>query len=156
MLVLWSSLAVSQATAPTSSGSAANTARSNARSPLASTPGSRRLPDGTLTVRSKNRRIGSIFSTVYVNSLRTGTGTAFAALPVGARTATEQSVVAAGGVARQLGTNATPFLLEVNNAFLDGLRIACIVVAGVAIVGALFALRFLPARPGELTPRRRR
>jgi len=34
----------------------------------------------------------------------------------------------------------------VSDAFLSGLGIACLVVSGVVFAGALFALRFLPAR----------
>ena len=41
---------------------------------------------------------------------------------------------------------APQFLTEVSDAFLSGLGIACLVVSGVVFAGALFALRFLPAR----------
>ena len=46
----------------------------------------------------------------------------------------------------ELGRSAAEFLTEVSEAFLSGLGLACLVVAGVAFAGALFALRFLPAR----------
>ena len=39
-----------------------------------------------------------------------------------------------------------PFLAQVNEAFLSGLHVGCFVCAGVAAVGAVFALRFIPAR----------
>jgi hypothetical protein len=37
-------------------------------------------------------------------------------------------------------------LEQVNDAFLSGLAAGCFVAAGVALTGAVFASRFLPAR----------
>ena len=37
------------------------------------------------------------------------------------------------------------FVSEVQDAFLSGLAVACWVAAGVALAGAIFARRFLPA-----------
>jgi fucose permease len=88
--------------------------------------------------------IGSIFSSVYIHEL--GRGKVFAALPPTSRSATSESVSAAGRVATRLGADAPAFLEEVSNAFLKGLSVSCIVVAGVALGGAGFALRYLPAR----------
>ncbi len=88
--------------------------------------------------------IGSVFSSVYIGAL--GDGSIFNQLPPEAREATEESVVGAGFVAGELGADAPAFLTEISEAFLSGLAVACIVVAGVAVAGSLFALRFLPAR----------
>jgi EmrB/QacA subfamily drug resistance transporter len=91
--------------------------------------------------------IGSVFSSIYISSLQKSQ--LVSALPPQAQAAAESSVIGAGAVARQLGANAAPFLNEVNNAFLSGLSVACLVVAGVAGAGALFALKFLPARAAK-------
>jgi EmrB/QacA subfamily drug resistance transporter len=88
--------------------------------------------------------VGSIFTSVYVGALRDGA--VFSSLPGSARQATEDSVGAAGQVAGRLGAAAPRFLAEVSDAFLSGLGVACLVVAGVAAAGALVAARFLPAR----------
>jgi EmrB/QacA subfamily drug resistance transporter len=88
--------------------------------------------------------VGSVFSSLYVNAL--GDGPVFESLPAEIREVTEESVAAAGVVAADLGPAAPAFLAEVSDAFLVGLGTACLVVAGVAAAGALFALRFLPAR----------
>jgi hypothetical protein len=88
--------------------------------------------------------IGSVFSSVYVSSL--GGGAAFESLPAEAKAATEDSIIAGARVAASLGDRAPQLMGEVSNAFLSGLSVACIVVGGVAAAGALFALRFLPAR----------
>jgi len=88
--------------------------------------------------------VGSVFSSVYVNAL--GSGRVFSALPPQAQRATEDSVSAAGQVATRLGAAAPGFMTEVSNAFLSGLSVACLVVAGVALAGAFVAWRFLPAR----------
>jgi hypothetical protein len=87
--------------------------------------------------------VGSVFTSIYVGSL--DDSPVIAALPAGARLATEESVGAAGVVARELGDRAPAYLDDVSNAFLDGLAAGCYVAAGVALAGALFALRFLPA-----------
>jgi EmrB/QacA subfamily drug resistance transporter len=89
--------------------------------------------------------IGSVFSSVYVGALRTGT--VFAQLPPIARSATEDSVGATGIVAQRMPQGLVPqYLAEVSRAFLDGLHVACLVTGGVALVGSLLAARFLPAR----------
>ena len=59
---------------------------------------------------------------------------------------TRESVGAARSIAADLGPNAAPYLAEVIDAFLSGLGVGCLVAAGVAAAGALFAGRFLPAR----------
>lgn len=88
--------------------------------------------------------IGSVFSSVYIASL--DDGPVVGSLPVEARAATEESVAAAAQIAPGLGADALPYLTEVSDAFLAGLSIACLVVAGVAAAGSVFAGRFLPAR----------
>jgi EmrB/QacA subfamily drug resistance transporter len=95
--------------------------------------------------------VGSVFSSVYVSSL--ADGPVFGSLPSSAQQLTEESVVAAGAVAPNLGGQAGAFLTEVSDAFLAGLAVSCVVVAGVAFAGSLFALRFLPARERAATVR---
>lgn len=91
--------------------------------------------------------IGSVFSSIYVGALDgSGSDSAFAQLPPEAQDVTRESVGAARIVADQLGAGAAPYLAEVNDAFLSGLGIGCLVAAGVAFGGAIFAGRFLPAR----------
>ena len=91
--------------------------------------------------------IGSVFSSIYINALNSsGADSVFANLPPEAQDMTRESVGAARFVAAELGANAAPYLAEVNDAFLSGLSIGCLVAAGVAFSGAIFASRFLPAR----------
>lgn len=91
--------------------------------------------------------IGSVFSSVYIGALDgLGSGSAFAQLPPSAQEAARESVGAAGVIAGELGPAAPAFVAEVNDAFLSGLTIGCLVAAGVAYAGAAFASRFLPAR----------
>ena len=94
--------------------------------------------------------VGSIFSSVYVSSL--ADGDVVPTLPDEAREATEDSVAAAGAIAPQIGDAAPLYLTEVSDAFLAGLSVCCIVVAGVAFAGSLFARRFLPARAVDPDP----
>lgn len=91
--------------------------------------------------------VGSVFSSVYIAAL--DDGEVVPALPDEARHLTEESVGAAGLVAPDLGPQAQAYLAEVSDAFISGFGVACLVVAGVAAGGALFASRFLPARSAE-------
>lgn len=89
--------------------------------------------------------IGSIFNSIYIDSLRGGE--VFEQLPEIAKTATEDSVGAAGIVAERMPAPLVPgYLAEVSDAFLAGLGLACIVTAAVAICGSAIVARFLPAR----------
>lgn len=91
--------------------------------------------------------IGSVFSSVYINALDgSGSDSAFAQLPPETQEITRESVGAARIIANDLGAGAAPYLAEVNDAFLSGLSIGCLVAAGVAFGGATFAGRFLPTR----------
>jgi hypothetical protein len=87
--------------------------------------------------------IGSVFSSVYINSLEDGG--VFQQLPPEVQETTAESVGAARFIAAELGPNAGAYLAEVNDAFLAGLSIGCFVAAGVAVTGAVFARVFLPA-----------
>jgi len=91
--------------------------------------------------------VGSVFTSTYVAKL--ANGTVFGSLPSDAQALTRDSVAAAGRVAPQLGPQAGAYVTEVSNAFLAGLAVSCLVVAGVAAAGSLFALRYLPARAGR-------
>ena len=82
--------------------------------------------------------IGSVFSSIYVDSLDHAGGV-FANLPPDVQEAARESVAGAGRIARELGPDAPAFLAQVNGAFLSGLGIGCFVAAGVAFVpGAPF------------------
>ncbi len=95
--------------------------------------------------------IGSVFNSIYIGAL--SDGNVFALLPAEARQATEDTVAAAPFVAERMPETLVPaYLAEVSNAFLAGLAVACLVAAGVALAGALFAARFLPARAASAEP----
>jgi EmrB/QacA subfamily drug resistance transporter len=89
--------------------------------------------------------IGSVFSSLYIRSLDSAGGV-FGSLPPELQEVTSESVGAARVVADQLGGDAPAFISQVNDAFLTGLHAGSFVCAGVAAVGAIFALRFIPAR----------
>ncbi|MFZ9707859.1 MAG: MFS transporter, partial [Ilumatobacteraceae bacterium] len=70
------------------------------------------------------------------------------ALPESAVSAAEASVGAAFAVSEQVGdpTLAGEIQKVASISFLEGFQAACITVGVVAILGALLALKFLPAR----------
>jgi hypothetical protein len=90
--------------------------------------------------------IGSIFATTYgpkIVELLTPFG-----LPEQALSAAEESVGAAFFVAEQAGEPTATAAIQnaASLSFLDGFQVACTTVGIVAILGALLALKFLPAR----------
>ena len=88
--------------------------------------------------------IGSVFSSLYVNALE-DSDSVVQQLPPDVQELTKESVGAARTIAGQLGANAQPYLDQVNDAFLSGLSAGALVAAAVAVAGAIFASRFLPA-----------
>lgn len=88
--------------------------------------------------------VGSVFNSLYVGGLNSGAVTS--TLPPESQAVAKESVGAAQFLAAELGPAAPAFLDEVNAAFMDGLAVACLVVAGVAVTGAGLVLRYLPAR----------
>ena len=88
--------------------------------------------------------LGSVFSSVYVHAL--GTKPVYSTLAPSLQRTTRESVSAAGTLASHLGQHAPAYLHEVSDAFVSGLHVASLVAAAVAVVGAVFAARFLPAR----------
>ena len=91
--------------------------------------------------------IGSVFNSLYLGSL--DTSEVVSQLPAEVQSITRESVGAARFVAPDLGALAGPYLDEVNNAFLDGFQVASLVAAGIALSGAMFSLRFLPAHQSK-------
>ena len=71
--------------------------------------------------------VGSVFTSVYVGSL--GDGPLFGSLPEPAREATAESVGATRQIAAELGADAPRYIAEVNEAFMSGFSVACLVVA---------------------------
>ena len=60
----------------------------------------------------------------------------------------KDSVGAAFGIAQQSPSGVRPQVLSaVSDSFVHGFQTACLVGVGMAFLGSLFALKFLPARP---------
>nr|WP_218835784.1 MFS transporter [Streptomyces sp. TLI_235] len=86
--------------------------------------------------------LGSVFTSVYASRLA---DTSFAALPPRTAAAAEDSVASALGTAAGLGR--ADLLTAVQTSFMDGFHLACLVAAGVALLGAVGARLALPGRP---------
>lgn len=95
--------------------------------------------------------IGSVFSSVYVARLDEGGGV-FSQLPPDVQEQTKESVGAARFIAGELGAGGQPYLDQVSDAFMSGLRVGSLVAAGVTLAGAVFARRFLPAHAVTTPP----
>jgi len=108
---------------------------------------STRLVGGTLGVAV----IGSVYASVYGSHL---TATMPASVPGQVAAIAHQSVSAAYAAAGTITSLGHPALgqalhLAATNAFLRGLTVGCLVAGSVAAVGALLAVRFLPAQPAR-------
>ena len=95
--------------------------------------------------------IGSVFASLYVNSLQASR--AAAVVPAGVFGRAKESVggalLGAKGLASTSPQAARLLSDAARGAFFDGFQVACLVAAAAALGGAVFALRFLPARPTE-------
>jgi hypothetical protein len=106
---------------------------------------STRLLGGTLGVAV----IGSVYASLYGSKLTAGLP---AGLPSGLSAAAHQSVGAAIAVSNRLSAvGLTHVGAAVHraafDAFLHGISVGCLVAGGVAALGALVAIAFLPAQP---------
>ncbi|WP_083977240.1 MFS transporter [Kitasatospora azatica] len=91
--------------------------------------------------------IGSIFTSLYASRLAT---TAFADLPAHTAAAAKDSVASALGITAAAEPAARQSLLsDVQTSFMYGFHLACVVAAGVCLLGAAAARLALP---GRLTP----
>ncbi|MGW1888783.1 MFS transporter [Streptomyces sp. NPDC002004] len=89
--------------------------------------------------------LGSVLSTAY----RTGIEGKLTALPPGARHAAGESIEATLGVAAKLGPQGRALVGPANDSFLHAMHVTSLWGAGVALLGALVVLLFLPGRPAE-------
>jgi EmrB/QacA subfamily drug resistance transporter len=80
--------------------------------------------------------LGSVLSSIYLSRL------ALSGLPGPVAAAVRQSVFGGVAVAQQLGS--TTLLHSVRTAFVDGMDTALLVSAGIAVVGLVLTLLFLP------------
>ena len=86
--------------------------------------------------------LGSILAQSYRGTL----SPTLAKLPAGARDTAGQSITATQAVAGHLG-HAGQFLLDpANVAFVDAMRITTLVAAGIAVLGGLVVMRWMPGR----------
>ena len=75
------------------------------------------------------------------------------ALPPGSFDQAQDSVGAAYAVGENSPANLRPQVFDaVSESFMNGFGTACLVVSGVAFIGSLVALRFLPARSVQVRP----
>ena len=86
--------------------------------------------------------LGSVVSSTYASNMDEPT----AGLPHGAAEAASDSVGAAHEVAAQMGGEAASFIATSNQAFVDAMTTSASVAAGVALLGALVAVVYLPSR----------
>jgi hypothetical protein len=93
--------------------------------------------------------LGSIASSGYAHSIgKVVDGTA---MPAVAANAVKDSLGAAMQVASRIGGEPGAALAAAaRNAFVDGMGVTLLVAAGVALLGAVVALVFLPARAEEV------
>jgi len=87
--------------------------------------------------------IGSVLSSSYGEAITP----AVSNLPPPAASAASDSVGGALSVAGRIGPQASELVLAARSAFVESMGDAVLVAAGVAMLGAMVALFFLPARP---------
>jgi EmrB/QacA subfamily drug resistance transporter len=94
--------------------------------------------------------LGSVLASTYSTSI----APALSRLPAQAAAIAGDSIGEAAQVASRMGDSGAALFRSASVAFVDGMHSAIWVGAGIALLGAILALAFLPARP--LEPERRR
>ena len=89
----------------------------------------------------------AVLGSILAQSYRSTLSPTLAKLPAGARGTAGESITATQAVAGHLG-HAGQFLLDpANVAFVDAMRITTLVAAGIAVLGGLVVMRWMPGRP---------
>ena len=92
--------------------------------------------------------LGSILSSGYTSNL----GGAVNALPAATRETAEGSLAGALGVAQEIGgTQGAAIADAAKSAWTSGLQLSMIIGAGIVLVAAVIAARFLPGKAGTAT-----
>ena len=99
------------------------------------------------TTRELGGALGvAILGSAFASSYGSAVSAAVSGLPKDLASAAQDSLAAASGVAEQLGGAAGDgLLLAAQTAFVDAMRFTSIIGIGVALVGAMVALAFLPS-----------
>jgi hypothetical protein len=100
---------------------------------------------GVLGVAVLGSLLSSVYGTRLLDTLR--------GLPAGLGSAASDSVGAAVGIAARIGGEPGRALVSTaHSAFIHGMDVSLLAGAGVALLGALVALLFLPARAAAAVP----
>jgi EmrB/QacA subfamily drug resistance transporter len=92
--------------------------------------------------------LGSILSSGYTSNL----GPVVAALPAPARQTAEGSLAGALGVAHEIGgTQGAAIIDAAKSAWADGLHLSMLIGAGIVLLAAAIAARYLPGKVGTST-----
>jgi EmrB/QacA subfamily drug resistance transporter len=93
--------------------------------------------------------LGSIFTSLYASSIASG---AFASAPPPITKAAQDSVAAAlAAISRTSGSTHEVLLNALHTSFMSGFHVACLVAAGICLIGATAALA-LPGRIRDSAP----
>ncbi|MFI5682426.1 MFS transporter [Streptomyces sp. NPDC051636] len=87
--------------------------------------------------------LGSVLSASY----RTGIEDKLGLLPAGLRDTAGESIEATLGVAEKLGPQGKPLVDPANDAFLHAMHVTALCGTGVALIGAVVVVLFLPGKP---------
>jgi Na+/melibiose symporter-like transporter len=87
--------------------------------------------------------LGSVLSTVYRGDIEGHLG----AVPVGVRKAAGESIEATLGIAEKMGPAGQALIGPADDAFLHAMHVTALASSGVALLGAVVVLLFLPAKP---------
>jgi EmrB/QacA subfamily drug resistance transporter len=92
--------------------------------------------------------LGSVYASIYGAAI--ASSGAWSALPAQAREMASDGLGLALGMIDQLGldpTTSAALAADAQQSFLDGLQVACLVAAGVTLLGSIVAAALLPSRP---------
>jgi DHA2 family integral membrane protein (MFS transporter) len=87
--------------------------------------------------------LGSVLAESYRSSMSPKLGL----LPEPLRSAAANSITATQAIAERLGAAGRSLLTPANTAYVDAMHIATLTATGIAVLGALVMLRWMPGKP---------
>jgi EmrB/QacA subfamily drug resistance transporter len=98
--------------------------------------------------------IGSVFTSIYLHAITTSQAASVVSADTIARAkeSVGGALLAAKALAPSNPAGARALSTAADHAFFNGFTVGCLVAAGIALVGAVFAAVLLPARPAVVEP----
>lgn len=98
------------------------------------------------SVNNTFRQVGGALGVAVLGSLLSSVYRGKVTLPAGAPSAAGESIEATRTFARKAGAAGKKLISEADSAFIDAMHVTSLAAAGAAVLGAVVAAAFMPAK----------